>query len=61
MQRSLMLVTALAPHIGLSGERGGRIAKAAHAGGTTLRERKRCALGYVSGGRNSTAWCGPKR
>jgi len=36
MQRSLMLVTALAPTIGY--ERAAAIAKAAHANGTTLRE-----------------------
>jgi fumarate hydratase class II len=36
MQRSLMLVTALAPAIGY--ERAAQIAKAAHANGTTLRE-----------------------
>jgi len=36
MQRSLMLVTALAPAIGY--ERAAAIAKAAHANGTTLRE-----------------------
>jgi fumarate hydratase class II len=40
MQRSLMLVTALSPHIGY--------AKAAHANGTTLREEA-LRLGYVSG------------
>jgi fumarate hydratase, class II len=36
MERSLMLVTALAPTIGY--EKAAKIAKAAHAGGTTLRE-----------------------
>jgi fumarate hydratase class II len=36
MERSLMLVTALAPRIGY--ERAAAIAKAAHANGTTLRE-----------------------
>ena len=36
MERSLMLVTALAPRIGY--EKAARIAKAAHAAGTTLRE-----------------------
>jgi fumarate hydratase class II len=45
MQRSLMLVTALAPHIGY--QRAAEIAKAAHAGGTTLREEA-MRLGYVS-------------
>jgi fumarate hydratase class II len=46
MQRSLMLVTALAPKIGY--ERAAEIAKAAHARGTTLRAEA-LRLGYVSG------------
>ena len=45
MKNSLMLVTALAPHIGY--ERAAAIAKAAHANGTTLREEA-IRLGYVS-------------
>jgi fumarate hydratase, class II len=45
MRRSLMLVTALAPAIGY--ERAAKIAKAAHANGTTLREEA-IRLGYVS-------------
>ena len=45
MERSLMLVTALAPKIGY--ERAAKIAKAAHANGTTLREEA-IRLGYVS-------------
>jgi fumarate hydratase class II len=45
MERSLMLVTALAPTIGY--ERAAEIAKAAHARGTTLREEA-LRLGYVS-------------
>jgi fumarate hydratase class II len=45
MGRSLMLVTALAPHIGY--QRAAEIAKAAHAAGTTLREEA-VRLGYVS-------------
>jgi fumarate hydratase class II len=45
MQRSLMLVTALAPRIGY--QRAAEIAKAAHARGTTLREEA-LRLGYVS-------------
>jgi fumarate hydratase class II len=45
MQRSLMLVTALAPRIGY--QRAAEIAKAAHAAGTTLREEA-LRLGYVS-------------
>jgi len=46
MERSLMLVTALAPKIGY--ENAAAIAKAAHANGTTLREEA-VRLGYVSG------------
>ena len=45
MARSLMLVTALAPHIGY--DRAAEIAKRAHAEGTTLKEAA-LALGYVS-------------
>jgi fumarate hydratase class II len=45
MERSLMLVTALAPRIGY--ERAAEIAKAAYAAGTTLREEA-IRLGYVS-------------
>ena len=45
MERSLMLVTALAPKIGY--DRAAAIAKAAHANGTTLREEA-IRLGYVS-------------
>jgi fumarate hydratase class II len=44
-QNSLMLVTALAPHIGY--DKAAQIAKAAHANGTTLREEA-LRLGYVS-------------
>jgi fumarate hydratase class II len=43
--RSLMLVTALTPHIGY--DRSAEIAKKAHHEGTTLREAA-LALGYVS-------------
>ncbi len=46
MQRSLMLVTALAPKIGY--DKAAQVAKAAHANGTTLREEA-VRLGYVSG------------
>ena len=46
MQRSLMLVTALAPKIGY--DKAAQIAKAAHANGTTLREEA-IRLGHVSG------------
>jgi fumarate hydratase class II len=45
MQRSLMLVTALAPHIGY--DKAAQVAKAAHINGTTLREEA-LRLGYVS-------------
>jgi fumarate hydratase class II len=46
MQRSLMLVTALAPKIGY--DKAAEIAKAAHANGTTLREEA-IRLGHVTG------------
>ena len=46
MQRSLMLVTALAPHIGY--DKAAQVARAAHANGTTLREEA-LRLGYVTG------------
>ncbi|HXF88956.1 MAG TPA: class II fumarate hydratase [Xanthobacteraceae bacterium] len=46
MQRSLMLVTALAPAIGY--DKAAQIAKAAHANGTTLREEA-IRLGFVTG------------
>jgi len=46
LERSLMLVTALAPRIGY--DRAAEIAKKAHRDGTTLRESA-LALGYVSG------------
>ena len=45
LQRSLMLVTALTPHIGY--DRSAEIAKRAHHDGTTLREAA-LALGYVT-------------
>ena len=45
LERSLMLVTALAPHIGY--DRAAEIAKKAHKDGSTLREAA-SALGYVS-------------
>lgn len=45
MERSLMLVTALAPHIGY--DKATEIAKTAHKRGTTLREEA-VRLGYVS-------------
>jgi fumarate hydratase class II len=46
MQRSLMLVTALAPEIGY--DKAAQVAKAAHTNGTTLREES-IRLGFVSG------------
>ena len=46
LRRSLMLVTALAPHIGY--DRAAQIAKKAHVDGTTLRDAA-LALGFVSG------------
>ncbi len=45
LDQSLMLVTALAPHIGY--DKAAKIAKQAHADGTTLREAA-LALGYVT-------------
>jgi fumarate hydratase class II len=45
LERSLMLVTALAPHIGY--DKAAKIARNAHANGTTLREEA-ARLGYVS-------------
>jgi fumarate hydratase class II len=45
MRNSLMLVTALAPHIGY--DKAAQIAKAAHANGTTLRDEA-VRLGFVS-------------
>ena len=45
MERSLMLVTALAPSIGY--DKAAKIAKAAHTRGTTLREEA-TRLGFVT-------------
>jgi fumarate hydratase, class II len=45
MERSLMLVTALAPKIGY--DNAAKVAKSAHARGTTLREEA-VRLGFVS-------------
>ncbi|MCC6334420.1 MAG: class II fumarate hydratase [Myxococcales bacterium] len=47
VERSLMLVTALAPHLGY--EKAAEVAKKAHAEGTTLREAA-LALGVVTAG-----------
>jgi fumarate hydratase class II len=46
MQRSLMLVTVLAPRIGY--DKAAKVAKAAHTNGTTLREEA-IRLGFISG------------
>ena len=46
LQRSLMLVTALAPEIGY--DKAAQVAKAANANGTTLREEA-VRLGFISG------------
>jgi fumarate hydratase class II len=46
MERSLMLVTALSPHIGY--DKAAAVAKAAHKNGTTLREEA-VKLGFVKG------------
>jgi fumarate hydratase class II len=45
MERSLMLVTALTPHIGY--DKAAQIAKQAHKNGTTLKQEA-CASGYVT-------------
>jgi len=57
LQSSLMLVTALAPHIGYA--RAAQIAKQAHAQGTTLREAA-LALGFVSA-EDFDAWVDARR
>ena len=57
LNRSLMLVTALAPHIGY--DNAAKIAKKAHAEGTTLREAA-AALGLVSG-KDFDQWVRPER
>jgi fumarate hydratase, class II len=56
VQRSLMLVTALNPHIGY--DRAAQIAKAAHTGGTSLRDAA-VASGHVSG-EQFDAWVRPE-
>lgn len=56
MSRSLMLVTALAPHIGY--DKAAQIAKKAHAEGTTLREAA-LALGHVTD-EQFDAWVQPR-
>jgi fumarate hydratase class II len=57
LRSSLMLVTALAPHIGY--DKAAEIAKKAHEERTTLREAA-LALGYVSGS-DYDAWVDPKK
>lgn len=57
VRNSLMLVTALAPHIGY--DKAAHIAKTAHAKGTTLREAA-LALGYVSA-EQFDAWVRPEQ
>ncbi|MFB8829424.1 class II fumarate hydratase [Azotobacter sp. CWF10] len=56
LERSLMLVTALNPHIGY--DKAAEIAKKAYAEGSTLREAA-LALGYVSG-EEFDAWVRPQ-
>jgi fumarate hydratase class II len=56
MERSLMLVTALSPHIGY--DKAAQIAKTAHKNGTTLREE---ALRAGVGGKNFDRWVDPKK
>ncbi|MCC7059238.1 MAG: class II fumarate hydratase, partial [Burkholderiaceae bacterium] len=56
LERSLMLVTALNPHIGY--ERSAEIAKKAHREGSTLREAA-LALGYVDAAQFD-AWVRPQ-
>ena len=57
LKRSLMLVTALNPHIGY--DKAAAIAKKAHREGTTLREAA-LALGYVSE-KDFDAWVRPDK
>ena len=57
LERSLMLVTALAPHIGY--DRAAQIAKTAHAQGRTLREAA-LELGFVSA-EDFDRWVQPAR
>ena len=57
MERSLMLVTALAPHIGY--QRAAEIAKRAHHNGSTLRSAA-LELGYVTA-EQFDSWVQPSR
>jgi fumarate hydratase class II len=56
MERSLMLVTALSPHIGY--DKAGQIAKAAHKNGTTLRQE---ALKLGVAERDFDRWVRPEK
>ena len=56
LERSLMLVTALSPHIGY--DRAAEIAKKAHHDGSTLREAA-LALGHV-GAEDFDRWVRPE-
>ena len=56
VQRSLMLVTALNPHIGY--DKAAQIAKKAHQEGTSLREAA-IATGFVTRGAVRRSGCGP--
>ena len=57
VERSLMLVTALTPHIGY--DKAARIAKAAHDNGTSLREEA-LRLGFVTA-RDFDTWVRPEK
>ena len=57
LHRSLMLVTALNPKIGY--DNAAKVAKKAHAEGTTLKEAA-IALGLLTA-RSSTSWSAPRR
>jgi fumarate hydratase class II len=56
MERSLMLVTALSPHIGY--DKAAQIAKTAHKNGTTLREE---AVKLGVSDRDFDRWVDPKK
>src|ERR1044071_7119725 len=56
MERSLMLVTALSPHIGY--DKAAQIAKTAHKNGTTLRAE---ALKLGVTGKDFDRWVDPKK
>jgi fumarate hydratase class II len=54
LERSLMLVTALSPHIGY--DRAALVAKTAHQQGGSLREAA-LALGFVTPSSSTPGWC----